>query len=151
MMNPSEILCAFVFYLALCCGAALGVLATLAAGVLLFRLARGFVSALRRRLSRPAAAVLALLCLYAVWCGGEKRGGTPPGLEPPREIPGQTEPLTVTPEDVANGWRLESVTTNGAVSYAMPSNGVEYAPHWNGRRSCRASRASGRWTRTQRR
>ena len=39
-------------------------------------------------------------------------------------------PGTVTPQEITQGYRLESVTTNDAVSYAMPTNGVEYAP-WN--------------------
>ena len=39
-------------------------------------------------------------------------------------------PVAVTPQEIAQGYRLESVTTNDAVSYAMPTNGVEYAP-WN--------------------
>ena len=34
----------------------------------------------------------------------------------------------VTQEEIAQGWRLESVVTNDAVSYAMPTNGVEYMP-----------------------
>ena len=34
----------------------------------------------------------------------------------------------VTAEEIAQGWRLESVVTNDAVSYAMPTNGVEYMP-----------------------
>ena len=36
--------------------------------------------------------------------------------------------MGVTPEEMARGWRLESVVTNDAVSYAMPTNGVEYVP-----------------------
>ena len=39
-------------------------------------------------------------------------------------------PVTVTLQEITQGYRLESVTTNDAVSYAMPTNGVEYAP-WN--------------------
>ena len=39
-----------------------------------------------------------------------------------RALPG------VTVEEIAQGWRLESVVTNDAVSYAMPTNGVEYMP-----------------------
>ena len=35
---------------------------------------------------------------------------------------------SVTAEEIAQGWRLESVVTNDAVSYAMPTNGVEYMP-----------------------
>ena len=34
----------------------------------------------------------------------------------------------VTAEEIAQGWRLESVVTNDTVSYAMPTNGVEYMP-----------------------
>jgi len=34
----------------------------------------------------------------------------------------------VTAEEIAQGWRLESVVTNDAVSYALPTNGVEYMP-----------------------
>ena len=36
--------------------------------------------------------------------------------------------MVVTAEEIAQGWRLESVVTNDAVSYAMPTNGVEYSP-----------------------
>ena len=39
-----------------------------------------------------------------------------------RALPG------VTAEEIAQGWRLESVVTNDAVSYVMPTNGVEYMP-----------------------
>ena len=35
---------------------------------------------------------------------------------------------SITAEEIAQGWRLYSVTTNDAVSYAMPTNGVAYAP-----------------------
>ena len=35
---------------------------------------------------------------------------------------------SVTAEEIAQGWRLESVVTNDAVSYVMPTNGVEYMP-----------------------
>ena len=31
-------------------------------------------------------------------------------------------PVQTTSDDVARGWRVESVTTNAAVSYAMPTN-----------------------------
>ena len=37
-------------------------------------------------------------------------------------------PVVIAPEEIAQGWRLESVVTNDAVSYAMPTNGVEYMP-----------------------
>ena len=41
---------------------------------------------------------------------------------------GAGQQVVVTQEEIAQGWRLESVTTNDAVSYAMPTNGVEYMP-----------------------
>lgn len=34
------------------------------------------------------------------------------------------EYATVTADDIARGWRVESVTTNAAISYAMPVNGA---------------------------
>ena len=58
-------------------------------------------------------------------------GGTPvvPVVSPPSATGGTpVVPEVVTPEEIAQGWRIESVTTNDAVSYAMPSNGVEYSP-----------------------
>ena len=36
--------------------------------------------------------------------------------------------VVVTQEEITQGWRLESVVTNDAVSYALPTNGVEYMP-----------------------
>ena len=34
----------------------------------------------------------------------------------------------ITDQEIAQGWRLESVVTNDEVSYVMPTNGVEYMP-----------------------
>ena len=72
---------------------------------------------------RPSRSVLVGIALLAIVCtlfgGGKMRSGGGRGAT---ALPG------VTAEEIARGWRLESVTTNDAVSYAMPTNGVEYAP-----------------------
>ncbi len=78
--------------------------------------------ALYVRLSPAAVGVFAVAAIFAT-CEAQKRllrdGGGGRGAT---ALPG------VTAEEIAQGWRLESVTTNEAVSYAMPTNGVEYAP-----------------------
>ena len=56
------------------------------------------------------------------------RGGAKFLMPPPSTGGTPVVPVVITPEEIAQGWRLESVTTNDAVSYAMPTNGVEYAP-----------------------
>ena len=38
--------------------------------------------------------------------------------------------VTVTPDDIARGWRIESVSTNEAMSYGMPTNAV-YVGNWH--------------------
>ena len=72
---------------------------------------------------RPSRSVLVGIALLAIvctlFCGGKMRSGGGRGAT---ALPG------VTAEEIAQGWRLESVVTNDAVSYAMPTNGVEYAP-----------------------
>ena len=73
---------------------------------------------------RPSRSVLVGIALLAIVCtlfgGGKMRNGG--GGRGATALPG------VTAEEIAQGWRLENVTTNDAVSYAMPTNGVEYAP-----------------------
>ena len=51
---------------------------------------------------------------------------------PPMPMPPRSAPIvaTVTEEDVARGWRVECVTTNETLSYAMPSNAV-YVSNWH--------------------
>ena len=86
-----------------------------------------------------------LLALFAAFIGsvahsGKTNGGTgTTGILPVATVAngyaiptGGTPvvPVTVTLQEITQGYRLESVTTNDAVSYAMPTNGVEYAP-WN--------------------
>ena len=66
--------------------------------------------------------VLVGLLSVCVLFGGEKtRSGGNGGR-------GEIVPPGVTAEAIAQGWRLESVATNDAASYAMPTNGVEYGP-----------------------
>ena len=78
--------------------------------------------ALYVRLSPVTVGVFAVAAIFAT-CEAQKRllrdggGGR-----------GATALPSVTAEEIAQGWRLESVVTNDAVSYAMPTNGVEYAP-----------------------
>ena len=72
---------------------------------------------------KPSRSVLVGIALLAIVCtlfgGGKMRSGGGRGAT---ALPG------VTVEEIAQGWRLESVVTNDAVSYAMPTNGVEYVP-----------------------
>ena len=65
-------------------------------------------------------AVLTLLSVCVIDAGEKMRIGG--GALGDRALP------SVTIEEIAQGWRLESVVTNDAVSYAMPTNGVEYMP-----------------------
>ena len=101
----------------------LSALAAIAVGIIgawLYRSARSVVAWVWR--SRPwfEKGVLIGLLSFCVVFGSEKtRIG---GALGDRALPG------VTVEEIAQGWRLESVVTNDAVSYAMPTNGVEYAP-----------------------
>ena len=82
---------------------------------------RRLSKALCVRLSPVAIGVFAVAAIVATG-EAQKRllrdGGT-------GSVPQQ---VVVTQEEIAQGWRLESVVTNDAVSYALPTNGVEYMP-----------------------
>ena len=87
--------------------------------------------ALFARLSPAAIGVFAVAAIVATGEAQKRllRGG---GLGD-RALPecgalGDRALPNVTAEEIAQGWRLESVVTNDAVSYAMPTNGVEYMP-----------------------
>ena len=72
--------------------------------------------------------VMAVCTLFS----GKNTNSPPAGIMSPL-LPRSTGgtpvvPVVVTPEEIAQGWRLESITTNDTISYAMPTNGVEYAP-----------------------
>ena len=63
--------------------------------------------------------------LYA----GTKTNSPPLGMMMPILPPlPQSMVQQITEQEIAQGWRLESVVTNDAVSYVMPTNGVEYMP-----------------------
>ena len=101
----------------------LSALAAIAVGVVGAWLCRGVASATRRLLTVARIIAFAVVSAFCVLRGGAKflmplpsTGGTP------------VVPVVITQEEIAQGWRLESVTTNEAVSYAMPTNGVEYMP-----------------------
>ena len=102
----------------------LSALAAIAAGVVGVWIYRSAQCAWARAWrSRPwlEKGVLAGLLSVCVLFGGEKtRSGFGPLGD--RALPG------VTAEEIAQGWRLESVATNDAASYMMPTNGVEYGP-----------------------
>ena len=76
-------------------------------------------------------AVLTLLSVCILFGGEKIRSGG--GALGDRALPeygplGERALPSVTAEEIAQGWRLESVVTNDAVSYVMPTNGVEYMP-----------------------
>ena len=76
-------------------------------------------------------AVLTLLSVCILFGGEKIRSGG--GALGERALPecgalGDRALPNVTAEEIAQGWRLESVVTNDAVSYVMPTNGVEYMP-----------------------
>ena len=94
----------------------LGVLLSIAAGCALIGLRRAW-RCLCAQLRPVAIVVFAFVAAYAT-CEAQKR----------LLRDGSASSVVVTPEEVARGWRVESVVTNDAVSYAMPTNGVEYMP-----------------------
>ena len=115
----------------------LSALAAIAVGVVGAWLCRGVASATRRLLTVARIIAFAVVSAFCVLRVGAKflmpppsTGGTPvvPVMQSPATGETPVVPEVVTPEEIAQGWRLESVTTNEAVSYAMPTNGVEYMP-----------------------
>ena len=85
-----------------------------------------------RGLRKQSASVLAVLVLLGVGTAldAQKTNGVnnlPPMPLPPRLVP---VAATVAEDDVARGWRVESVTTNETLSYTMPSNAV-YVSNWH--------------------
>ena len=92
-------------------------------------LLRSAVSNLRRLTLSTLLALSAVFTISVAHSGKNTNGVQSVGGPYLMQVNPMTE-QTVTAEEIAQGWRLESVTTNDAVSYAMPTNGVEYAP-WN--------------------
>ena len=93
----------------------LSALAALAAGVVGAWLYRGVASVMRCPL-----AVARIIAFVAVSAFCVIRGGAKFLMPPPSTDGTPVVPVVVTPEEIAQGWRLESVTTNDEVSYAMP-------------------------------
>ena len=96
------------------------------------------------RTPRSHLAAFLTFAIVATLCA-QKPGGTnspPNGVSPPQmagvPTPGLVPPIllgavgtvSVTSNDVARGFRLESVSTNGSYSYAMPTNGTRYEKWW---------------------
>ena len=96
------------------------------------------------RLPRSSVAAFLLFAAVATVCA-QKQGGTnsppngasppqmagmpTPGLVPPI-LPGAVGTVSVSSNDVARGFWLESISTNGSYSYAMPTSGTRYAKWW---------------------
>ena len=142
-MNVLEGIEAFKDGLMWICLSALAAIAVGVVGAWLCRSARSVVAWAWRSRSWFEKGVLIGLLSFCVVFGSEKTrsgGGalgdralpsvgadhraarTGNGALGDRALPG------VPAEEIAQGWRLESVVTNDAVSYAMPTNGVEYMP-----------------------
>ena len=99
--------------------AGLVTLASIVGGGVLFalwRTVRKPVVATWRLLGRPGKVVVSSLCAVCIFLAGGKNEG----------LRGTGDP-SVTSEEIAQGYRLESAVTNDAVSYSMPTDGVEYA------------------------
>ena len=105
----------------------LSALAAIAVGVVGAWLYRGVASAMRRPL---AVARLAAFAAFSAFC--VIRVGAKFLMPPPSTGGTPVVPEVVTPEEIARGWRLESVVTNDAVSYAMPE-GVSPSFNWHRR------------------
>ena len=85
-----------------------------------------------RQLTLSTLLALGIVFIGSVAHSGKSTNSPPAGIMMPL-LPHSTggttvHPVVITQEEIAQGWRLESVTTNDAVSYAMPTNGVEYVP-----------------------
>ena len=113
----------------------LSALAAIAVGIVGTWLYRGVASAMRRPLSVARITAFLAVSAFCVIRVGAKF------LMPPPSTGGTpVAPVVVMPEEIAQGWRLESVTTNDAVSYAMPE-GVSPSFNWHKRGT------SGEWAR----
>ena len=109
----------------------LSLLAAITAGCVFAFLRRAVHSAVawvwRSRMWVERFAFIGLLSVSLLF-GGGKTNSPPLLMMPlPPSLP-QTVVPAITQEEIAQGWRVESVVTNDAVSYAMPTNGVEYLP-----------------------
>ncbi len=114
------------------------------------------ISKFWRQLTAVGRAVVCAMLLIGVIYGGGKTNNVPPNMNQPLPqmqhgggsfqtgFTGLTglagtgnhvnlvNPVQTTSEDIARGWRIESVTTNAAPFAPLPSNAVEYA-RWSQR------------------
>ena len=106
----------------------LSALAALAAGVVGAWLYRGVASVMRCPLAVARIVAFVAVSAFCVIRGGAKflmpppsTGGTPvvPVMQSPATGETPVVPVVVTSEEIARGWRLESVTTNDAAPYVM--------------------------------
>ena len=109
----------------------LSMLAAIAVGCVFAFLRRAMHSAVawawRSRMWFERFALVGLLSVSLLF-GGGKTNSPPLFLMPIPPSLQQAAVPEITQEEIAQGWRVESVVTNAAVSYAMPTNGVEYMP-----------------------
>jgi len=91
------------------------------------------IAALWREASHWMRLVAMSLVFGFVIHAGTKTNSPPPGMMMPLQPPlPQSVARQITEQEIAQGWRLESVTTNDAVSYAMPE-GVSPTFNWHKR------------------
>ena len=99
--------------------AGLGALALIVGGGVLFalwRTVRWPLVTTWRLLGWSGKAMVTILCAVCIFLAGGKNEG----------LRG-TGNSSITPEEIAQGYRLESVISNDAASYSKPTDGVEYA------------------------
>ena len=126
-MNVQEIIEAFRDGLMHVCLWALAALAVCA--LLLLAPKRKQVRPVFARIPPVQCVVLVFAMAVCTLFSGKNTNSPPAGIMSPLLPPlPQAVVQVVTEDEIAQGYRLESVTTNDAVSYAMPTDGVEYAP-----------------------
>ena len=111
-----------------------------------FLVNKGRIARVSEFISRiPRSSLSVFLAFAIVATGVAQKGGTnapPNGASPPQmmgmlpqglqplNLPGDDGAVSVTSDDVARGFLIESVVTNETYSYAMPTNGTRYARWW---------------------
>jgi len=108
-----------------------------------------------RALRRLSASLLLALSLLAVGTSldAQKTNNVPPNMNSPLpqmmqgpsfqtgllgigNLINLVNPVQATIDDISRGWRVESVTTNAAVSYAMPTNAA-LVGNWHAVAECK--------------
>ena len=113
----------------LCVCAAVALFAVLVLRTQTVRDAAARIAALWRGAAYWMRLVAMSLVFGFVLYAGTKTNSPPLGMMMPILPPlPQSMVQQITEQEIAQGWRLESVVTNDAVSYVMPTNGVEYMP-----------------------